>query len=49
MATVGPRYPGTTANLSNAGTSENTDAWVNPGNVVSGKVTDHDETFVLFL
>jgi len=33
MATAGPRYPGTTANLSNAGSSENAEAWVNPGNI----------------
>lgn len=33
MPSQGPRYPSTAANLSNAGSSENTDAWVNPGNV----------------
>jgi hypothetical protein len=33
MATAGPRYPATVVNLSNAGSSENTDAWVSPTNV----------------
>lgn len=33
--TQGPNFPGTTASLANAGTSENAEAWVNPGNVVS--------------
>ena len=40
MATQGPLYPGTTANLSNAGTSENAEAWVNPGNIVSDNGTE---------
>lgn len=40
MATQGPNFPGTTANLSNAGTSENAEAWVNPGNVVSDNATE---------
>jgi hypothetical protein len=40
MATAGPLFPGTTANLSNAGTSENAEAWVNPGNVVSDNATE---------
>lgn len=40
MATDGPRFPGTTANLSNAGSSENTDAWVNPGNVAADDATE---------
>lgn len=40
MATEGPRYPGTTANLSNAGTSESAEAWVNPGNVASDNATE---------
>jgi hypothetical protein len=40
MATEGPRFPGTTANLSNAGTSEDKDAWLNPGNVVSDNATE---------
>lgn len=35
MASLGPRFPGTTASLANAGTSENAEAWVNPGNIVS--------------
>ena len=33
MASEGPRFPGTAASLSNAGTSENAEAWVSPGNV----------------
>lgn len=40
MATEGPNFPGTTANLSNAGTSENAEAWVNPGNVVSDNASE---------
>lgn len=40
MATQGPLFPGTIANLSNAGTSENAEAWVNPGNVVSDNATE---------
>lgn len=32
MASQGPLFPGTAANLSNAGSSENTDAWVSPAN-----------------
>src|SRR5688572_28592353 len=32
MATSGPRFPGTVASLANAGTSENAEAWVTPGN-----------------
>jgi len=40
MATAGPNFPGTTANLSNAGTSESAEAWVNPGNVVSDNATE---------
>jgi hypothetical protein len=32
MATEGPRYPGTAASLANAGSSENAEAWVTPGN-----------------
>lgn len=33
MASQGPRFAGTGATLANAGTSENSDAWVNPGNI----------------
>ena len=33
MPSLGPRYPATAASLANAGTSENSDAWVNPTNV----------------
>jgi hypothetical protein len=40
MATIGPLFPGTTANLSNAGTAEDKDAWQNPGNVVSDNATE---------
>lgn len=40
MPSQGPRYPGTTANLSNAGTSENTDAWGTPGNVAADDGTE---------
>jgi hypothetical protein len=32
MATAGPRFPGTVTSLANAGTSENAEAWVSPGN-----------------
>lgn len=40
MATQGPLFPGTIANLSNAGTAEDKDAWLNPGNVVSDNGTE---------
>ena len=40
MASLGPNFPGTTASLANAGTSENAEAWVNPGNVVSDNGTE---------
>lgn len=33
MASEGPRFPSAAVNLSNAGSSENTDAWVSPTNV----------------
>lgn len=33
MASEGPLFPSAAVNLSNAGSSENTDAWVNPTNV----------------
>jgi hypothetical protein len=33
VASEGPRYPAAAVNLSNAGSSENTDAWVSPTNV----------------
>jgi hypothetical protein len=39
VATQGPLYPGTAANLSNAGSSENTDAWVGPTNVGADDTT----------
>lgn len=40
MASQGPLFPGTTANLSNAATSEDKDAWLNPSNVVSDNATE---------
>lgn len=40
MASQGPLFPGTTANLANAGTSENANAWVNPGNVAADDGTE---------
>jgi hypothetical protein len=40
VATQGPLFPGTTANLSNAGTSENAEAWVNPGNIVADDASE---------
>lgn len=33
MASQGPRYPGTAASLANAGTNENSNAWLSPSNV----------------
>jgi hypothetical protein len=33
MASLGPLYPGTVASLANAGSSENSDAWTNTGNI----------------
>lgn len=35
MATAGPRFPGTVSSLANAGTSENSNAWVSPGAVIA--------------
>jgi len=35
MAVTGPNYPASGASLANAGTSENANAWANPGNVGS--------------
>jgi hypothetical protein len=40
MATAGPNFPGTTATLAEASTSENAEAWVNPGNIVSDNATE---------
>ncbi len=40
MATAGPNFPGTAATLANAGTSENAEAWVSPGNIVSDNATE---------
>ena len=36
MASQGPNYPASGASLANAGTSEDANAWANPGNVGSG-------------
>ena len=33
MSTAGPKFPGTVASLANAGSSENAEVWVSPGNV----------------
>lgn len=35
MASQGPNFPDSGASLSNAGTSENAEAWVNPGNITA--------------
>jgi hypothetical protein len=40
MASQGPLFPGTTASLANAGTSENANAWVSPGNVAADDGTE---------
>lgn len=40
MPSQGPRFPATGATLANAGTSENAEAWVSPGNIVSDNATD---------
>jgi len=40
MASQGPNFPSTGATLANAGTSENAEAWVTPGNVVSDNGTE---------
>lgn len=40
MAASGPKYPGTVANLSNAGTAETAELWTNTGNVVSDNATE---------
>lgn len=40
MPSSGPNYPGTAASLANAGTSENSDAWTNTGNIVSDNGTE---------
>lgn len=48
MATAGPRFPGTVASLANAGTSENAEAWVNPGNVSADDGTEASITAATF-
>lgn len=48
MATAGPRYPGTVASLSNAGSSENAEAWVNPTNVSADDGTEATITAATF-
>lgn len=40
MATAGPNFPSAATNLSNAGTSESAEAWVNPTNVFSDNATE---------
>lgn len=35
MPSQGPRFPGTASSLANAGTSENAEAWVSPGNITA--------------
>lgn len=40
MASEGPKYPGTVVSLANAGTSENANAWVGPGNVGADDATE---------
>lgn len=39
MASQGPLFPGTAASLSNAGSSENAEAWVTPSNITSDNGT----------
>jgi hypothetical protein len=48
MASQGPLFPGTTASLANAGTSENAEAWVSPGNVVSDNGVEASITAATF-
>lgn len=48
MASQGPRYPGTAASLSNAGSSEDKDAWVNPANVGADDGTESTITAATF-
>jgi hypothetical protein len=40
VASQGPNFAGTGASLANAGTNENAEAWVNPGNIVSDNGTE---------
>jgi len=44
MATQGPNYPASGATLANAGTSENAEAWVSPGNITSDNGTSASVT-----
>lgn len=48
MTTAGPNFPSAATNLSNAGTSENQDAWVNPTNVFSDNATEAAITAATF-
>jgi hypothetical protein len=48
MATDGPRYPASAVNVSNAGTSENTDAWVSPTNVGADDTSEATITAATF-
>jgi hypothetical protein len=44
----GPRFPGTTASLANAGTSENAEIWVSPGSVSADDGTEANITAATF-
>lgn len=48
MASEGPKFPGTTANLSEASTLENKDAWSSPGNVAADDGTEATITAATF-
>ncbi len=48
MATQGPRFPGTVTSLSNAGSSESAEAWVNPTNVTADDGTEATITAATF-
>jgi hypothetical protein len=48
VATTPATFPVTTATLANAGTSENAEAWVNPGNIVSDNATEAAITAATF-
>lgn len=48
MASSGPLYPGTAASLANAGTSEDSNAWVSPANVGANDATEASITAATF-
>ena len=48
MSTAGPKFPGTVASLANAGSSENAEAWVSPGNVSANDGTEASITAATF-